>query len=158
MEATRSEELSQEESAEEEGRGVRAHPSTPPVLVAVPAVLMLAALVAGVVPGLVPAIEHAAAHFRDHGGYAGAVLFGHRPHYAPVAASHVTASAWIYATASVIGAFAGAAIGLRGHRVLPMRIGDVLRAAHSGHIGDYIAWWTLGMSVLGGLVLWAVTG
>jgi multicomponent Na+:H+ antiporter subunit D len=78
--------------------------------------------------------------------------------YHPAATSHVAASAWIYAVASVAGAFIGAAIGLRGHQIVPGGIGDALRAAHSGHIGDYIAWWTLGMSVLGGLVLWAVAG
>jgi multicomponent Na+:H+ antiporter subunit D len=156
--ATRSEERSQEESAEEEGRGVKAHPSTPPLLVAVPALLMLAAVVAGLVPDLVPGVEHAAAHFRDHAAYATAVLSEHAPVYKPVAAAHVATSAYIYAIASVGGAFAGAAVGLRGGHVLPAPLGDWLRAAHSGHIGDYIAWWTLGMSVLGGLVLWAVAG
>ena len=156
--ATRSEERSQEESAEEEGRGVKAHPTTPVVLVAVPAVLMLAAVVAGLVPDLVPSAERAAAHFRDHAAYTTAVLAGHAPSYHPVAQSHVAASAWAYAMASVVGSFAGAAVGLRGRRLLPLVIGDRLRAAHSGHIGDYIAWWTLGITVLGGFVLWAVTG
>jgi multicomponent Na+:H+ antiporter subunit D len=158
MEATRSEERSQEESAEEEGRGVKPHPHAPALLIVVPAVLMVAAIVAGLIPGFVPGAERAAAHFRDHTAYATAVLAGHAPSYPPVAPSHVATSAWIYSVASVAGAFAGAAVGLRGHRVLPVAVGDKLRAAHSGHIGDYIAWWTLGMSVLGGLVLWAVTG
>ncbi|HEX4735516.1 MAG TPA: proton-conducting transporter membrane subunit [Thermoleophilaceae bacterium] len=156
--AVRSEERSQEESAEEEGRGVTAHPRTPALLVAVPALLMLAAVLAGLIPGLVPSIERAAAHFRDHSAYATAVLAGHKPAYPLVTTSHVHVSSWIYSVASVLGAFAAAAIGLRGHRLIPMAIGDRLRAAHSGHIGDYIAWWTLGIAVLGGFVLWAVAG
>lgn len=157
-EATRSEERSQEESAEEEGRGVKPHATTPARLVVVPALLMLAALVAGLVPGLVPGIEHAAAHFRDHAAYATAVLAGHAPAYAPAETAHVSATAWVYAVAALVAALAGTAVGLGGRRVLPARVGDVLRAAHSGHIGDYVAWWTLGVSVLGGLVLWAVAG
>jgi multicomponent Na+:H+ antiporter subunit D len=156
--ATRSEERSQEESAEEEGRGVQPHPSTPVTLVLVPALLMLAALVAGLVPGLVPSIERAASHFHDHAAYTTAVLSARAPVYMPVETAHVTVTGWLYATAALAGALVGAAVGLRGHRVLPARIGDVLRAAHSGHIGDYVAWWTFGVSVLGGLVLWAVAG
>jgi multicomponent Na+:H+ antiporter subunit D len=155
-EGTRSEERSQAESAAEEGRGVQAHPTTPAVLVAVPALLMLAGVVAGLVPGLVPSIERAASHFHDHAAYASAVLSGHTPVYHPVATAHVSTTAWIYSIAATLAAIAGAAVGLRGRHVLPARIGDGLRAVHSGHVGDYIAWWTFGMTVLGGLVLWAV--
>jgi multicomponent Na+:H+ antiporter subunit D len=75
-----------------------------------------------------------------------------------VATSHVKASAWIYAAISVVGAIGFAIAGLRGHRIQPAKIGDALHAAHSGHIGDYIAWWTFGIAVLGVLVLWAVGG
>jgi multicomponent Na+:H+ antiporter subunit D len=32
-----------------------------------------------------------------------------------------------------------------------------LRELHSGHIGDYIAWWTAGAAVLGGTSLIALT-
>jgi multicomponent Na+:H+ antiporter subunit D len=155
---TESEERSQEASSEEEGADVKPHDSTPAVLVVVPALLMLAGLLAGLVPDLVPSIEHAAAHFRDHASYAGAVLSGRAPHFPPVPESHVSATAWIYAAASTAGALLLAGVGLRGRQVLPVGVADVLRAAHSGHIGDYIAWWTFGMAVLGGLVLWAVAG
>ena len=157
-EATASEERAQEESAYEEGTEVEAHPSTPALLVAIPALLMLAAVAAGLVPGLVPSVERAAAHFRDHAAYAGAVLAGQTPVYQPVATAHVAVSAWIYSLASVAGAVAAAAVGLRGHRILPAGVGDALRAAHSGHVGDYVAWWMFGVAVLGGFVLWAVAG
>jgi multicomponent Na+:H+ antiporter subunit D len=157
-EGTEAEEESQAEAAHEEGRGVQPHPHTPALLVALPALLMLAAIVGGLVPDLVPSVERAAAHFRDHSAYMGAVLSGHAPAFMPVPTSHVKASAWIYALASVAAMLAAAGVGLRGHQVLPARVGDVLRAAHSGHIGDYVAWWTFGVTVLGGLLLWAVAG
>ncbi|HEX4718700.1 MAG TPA: proton-conducting transporter membrane subunit [Thermoleophilaceae bacterium] len=157
-EGTESEEAGQEESAHEEGADVKAHASVPVVLVLVPAVLMAAAVVAGLVPDLVPSIERAGAHFRDHVGYATAVLAERAPVYNAVATSHVTVTAWIYSLASLAAAAVGAVVGLRGHQVVPAGIGDALRAAHSGHVGDYVAWWTFGMAVVGGLVVWAVAG
>jgi multicomponent Na+:H+ antiporter subunit D len=157
-EGTSSEDSSQVASSREEGAEEGTHPRTPVLLVLVPALLMLAALVAGLVPDLVPSIERAGAHFRDHAAYAAAVLQGHVTAYPPVVGSHVTGTAWIYAVCSTIGAFLLAAVGLRGRQVVPGGIGDALRAAHSGHIGDYVAWWTFGVTVLGGLVLWAVAG
>jgi multicomponent Na+:H+ antiporter subunit D len=157
-EGTESEEGSQAESSREEGADIHPHSRVPALLVAVPALLMLAALAAGLVPDLVASIERAAAHFRDHTAYTAAVLAGHAPSYPHVPTAHVEASAWIYGIASLVGAFGLAAVGLRGREVVPGGIGDALRAAHSGHIGDYVAWWTFGITVLGGLVLWAVTG
>jgi len=155
---TESEERSQEASSREEGADMKPHATTPALLVAVPAVLMLAAVLAGLVPDLVPSIERAAAHFRDHASYAGAVLSGRAPHFPPVAEAHVSGTAWIYAAASTAGALLLAGFGLRDRQVLPVTVADVLRAAHSGHVGDYIAWWTFGMALLGGFVLWAVAG
>jgi hypothetical protein len=36
----------------------------------------------------------------------------------------------------------------------PVLVGvNRLRALHSGHIGDYIAWWTAGAAALGGTSL-----
>jgi multicomponent Na+:H+ antiporter subunit D len=155
-EGTESEEAGQTAASHEEGADIEAHPKVPLVLVAVPALLMFAAVVAGLVPDLIPGIERAAAHFRDHVAYATAVLAERTPVYKQVATSHVTATAWIYSLVSLTVATAGAAVGLRGRQVVPGGVGDALRAAHSGHVGDYVAWWTLGMAILGGLVLWAV--
>jgi multicomponent Na+:H+ antiporter subunit D len=154
---TESEERSQVEESREEGADVKPHHSTPRVLVVVPAVLMLAAVVAGLVPDLVPSVERAAAHFRDNAAYVGAVLHGRVPTFPQVAEAHVAASAWIYSGAAAVGAVLLAAIGLRGRHVVPV-LGDRLSAAHSGHIGDYVAWWTFGMTLFGALVLWAVAG
>jgi hypothetical protein len=30
---------------------------------------------------------------------------------------------------------------------------DLIRGLHSGHIGDYIAWWSAGVSLIGGVCL-----
>ncbi|HYZ28071.1 MAG TPA: proton-conducting transporter membrane subunit [Thermoleophilaceae bacterium] len=155
---TEDEERAQEEAAREEGAVMQPHRSTPLVLVAAPGALMLGAILAGLIPDLVPSIERAAAHFRDHAAYATAVLAGRPPVYQPVATAHATTTVWIYALSSTVGALVGAAVGLRGYHLLPAPVVDVLRAAHSGHVGDYIAWWTFGMTVLGAFVLWAVTG
>ncbi|MFL5895707.1 MAG: complex I subunit 5 family protein [Thermoleophilaceae bacterium] len=163
-----SEERSQEQEAREEGADFEPHAHTPPVLVAIPLLLMTAAVVAGLVPGLVPSIDSAAAHFRDHAAYFGSVLRDAAPHYPRVPDSHVKAAAWIYAAAGTAGAIAIAAFGLFGRalaermpraaRRVPEVVIDVLRAAHSGHVGDYVAWWTFAVTVVGGLMLWSVAG
>ena len=81
--------------------------------------------------------------------------------------SHVKASAWLYGGVGTLGAIAVASLALFGGvlserlpRGLVRPVGaslDALRKAHSGHVGDYVAWWTFGVSALGGLFLWAVT-
>jgi multicomponent Na+:H+ antiporter subunit D len=129
----------------------------------VPAVLLAGALVIGVIPGAVPGIEVAAARFGDHAAYFDWVLHGGPLHFAAVSPTHVAAFDYLYAGGSVLGAMALAAVALFGW---PLRdrvpatvlepataaIGG-LRRLHSGHIGDYIAWWTAGAAVLGGASL-----
>ena len=48
-----------------------------------------------------------------------------------------------------------AALALTPHRLGPVRALrrplQGLRALHSGHVGDYVAWLTAGVSVIGGL-------
>jgi multicomponent Na+:H+ antiporter subunit D len=162
------EDRAQKLEAEEEGAEFTPHERVPLVLMLPPVVLVAAAAVAGLVPGLVPSIEVAAGHFRDSTAYAGHVLTGVHPGYAPVATSHVKTAAWLYALASTAGAVLVAWLGLFGQRhagrvprPLASASGTVvhwLRAAHSGHAGDYIAWWTFGVAALGGLILWAMAG
>jgi multicomponent Na+:H+ antiporter subunit D len=158
----------QELEAAEEGADFAPHDRVPVVLLLLPALLVAAAALAGLVPGLVPGIESAAEHFRDSTSYIAAVLTGAHPSYAPVAAHHVETVAWLYALAATAGALVVAWLGLFGRpyaerapRPLAGAAATVvhlLRAAHSGHVGDYIAWWTFGVAALGGLVLWALTG
>jgi multicomponent Na+:H+ antiporter subunit D len=129
----------------------------------VPALLLLGAIVIGLIPGAVPGMEVAAAHFVDHAAYTGWVLHGGPPHFAPASTSHVEGFDFLYGAGAALGAVAVALLGLFG-RPLKARVPGVLlrpavlavdglRQLHSGHIGDYIAWWTGGAALLGGASL-----
>jgi multicomponent Na+:H+ antiporter subunit D len=145
----------------DETRDTRAR--TPVLMVTVPAVLLAGALVVGLIPGAVPGVERYAAEFADHSAYAAWVLHGH--HVAPplIPPSHISASDYGYSALSVVGALAVAAYGLFGEQALnrrrvrkahPVRATvNLIRGLHSGHIGDYIAWWSAGVSLIGGLCL-----
>ncbi len=140
---------------------------TPPLMLIVPAMLLLGAIVVGLIPGAVPGIETAASHFRDHAAYVRWVLSGVVPHFSAVSHSHVETFDYLYGAGGALGALAIASLTLFGatlHRRLPQTLIGPLRAAltglrelHSGHIGDYIAWWTLGTALLGGASLVLLT-
>jgi multicomponent Na+:H+ antiporter subunit D len=148
----------------DEERDERDH--TPAVMVVVPAVLLVAALVVGLIPGAVPGLERYAAQFADHGAYSAWVLHGAHVPLPVLAPSHISASDYLYGALSTIGALLVAAYGLFGEQVVnarrvlrvhPLRNSiDVIRNLHSGHIGDYIAWWSAGVSVIGGVCLLAL--
>jgi multicomponent Na+:H+ antiporter subunit D len=116
-------------------------------------VLVLASLAFGLVPGLAHAVTAAATRFTDTAAYAAAVLGGHAaelgvPHVHPPGAT-----AYLYAAASLAGAALVAALGIRG-RALPapaMRAVNRVRALHSGHAGDYVAWAGAGAAALAGV-------
>ena len=136
---------------------------TPPLMLAVPAVLLAAAIVVGLIPGLVPGIETAATHFTDHAAYADWVLRGASVHFPPTKTTHIEAYDYVYGAAGTLGAVGIAALTLFGYRWLdripapllgpPREALTVLRELHSGHIGDYIAWWTAAAAALGGASL-----
>jgi multicomponent Na+:H+ antiporter subunit D len=136
---------------------------TPPLMLIVPALLLLAAIVIGLIPGAIPGIETAAAHLGDHAAYARWVLSDVAPHYAPVEHSHVEAFDYLYGAGGTVGALALAGLTLLAptlHRrvphalIMPARGAlSTLRRLHSGHIGDYIAWWTAGAAMFGGASL-----
>jgi multicomponent Na+:H+ antiporter subunit D len=152
----------EEESTETEG----GNDHTPLVMVLVPTALLLAVLVLGLVPGAVPAVERYAAQFVDHRVYAGWVLHGARVSLPSVPTSHVSASDYGYGVISIAGALGVAAAGLFGYRLRGLRESWpakrvaaavwAVRELHSGHIGDYIAWWSAGVSVIGGVCLIAL--
>jgi multicomponent Na+:H+ antiporter subunit D len=129
----------------------------------VPAVLLAAVLVLGLIPGAVPGVERYAAQFVDHHAYAVWVLHGGHISVPELPPSHISASDYAYSGASVVGALLVAAYGLFGERVVNRRLTlpgrpvreaiNLVRGLHSGHIGDYIAWWSAGVSVIGGLCL-----
>jgi multicomponent Na+:H+ antiporter subunit D len=159
---------SQARAAEErvdETRDERDH--TPPVMIVAPAVLLVAAACLGLIPGAVPWIERAAVRFTDHTAYARWVLHGAGGVSWPTAIpSHVPTADVVTALAGLLGAVGAAALGLFGRplrEALPARVSEPARAAvrglrrlHSGHIGDYITWWTAGAGVLGGVCLVAL--
>jgi len=129
----------------------------------VPAVLLAGAALLGLVPGAVPAVERAAARFADHAAYARWILSSGGVAWPHVASSDVEAPDDVYGLLAVGGAFSTAALGLFGRPLresLPRGVRDPARAfvrrlryLHSGHVGDYIAWWSAGASVLGAVCL-----
>ncbi len=149
-----------EEEADEE-RDERDH--TPPLMLIVPAVLLLGVLVLGLIPGAVPGVERYAAQFVEHHAYAAWVLHGQHVAVPILPPSHISGSDYLYSGVSVVGALLVAAYGLFGERAVnargvltvhPVRnTVDVIRSLHSGHIGDYIAWWSAGASLIGGICL-----
>ncbi len=152
------------EERTDETLGVREH--TPTLMVVVPALLLLAALVLGLIPGAVPGAERLAAQFVAHHDYPGWVLHGARVALPVPKPSHISASDYLYGAISVGGALLAAGLGLFGRGLresLPHVIRDpnrgavaVLRGLHDGHIGDYIAWWSAGVSLIGGVCLAAL--
>jgi multicomponent Na+:H+ antiporter subunit D len=148
----------------DETRGERDH--TPVLMVAVPAVLLVAAALVGLIPGAVPGVERLAAGFTDHRAYAGWVLRSARVPLPPVAPSHVSVTDVASALAGMACALGLAGLGLFGRplrEALPSRVAGISRSAlrrlrglHSGHIGDYVAWWTAGAGVLGTVCLVAL--
>ncbi len=148
-----------EQAEEEEDEEPQAGNRTPWPMVLVPGVLLTGALVLGLIGGFVPAVERAGTHLHDHRAAVGWVLRGHAS-LAPVARSHVETSDYLYGGISVLGALALALFALFAHplasrvprAVLRPALAplDVLRGLHSGHLGDYVAWWTAGAALLGG--------
>jgi multicomponent Na+:H+ antiporter subunit D len=152
-----------EQAREEEPEETAPRERTPALMLVVPGVLLAAAIVIGLIPGAVPGIEVAASHFREQGSYIGWVLHGGAPHFAHASTSHVEGFDYAYAAGATAGAFAVASLALFGSGLRellpkpvlrPVLVGvNSLRALHSGHIGDYIAWWTAGAAALGGTSL-----
>ncbi|HWE34748.1 MAG TPA: proton-conducting transporter membrane subunit [Solirubrobacteraceae bacterium] len=145
----------------DETRDERDH--TPILMIVVPGVLLVLAAVAGLAPGAVPWVERMAVRFTDHRAYPAWVLHGAPIHWPTVAVTHVSATDVATGLLAVAGAFAAAAVGLFGRGLrerLPRAVARPaaelvkgVRALHSGHIGDYIAWWSAGASALGAICL-----
>ena len=150
------------EQAREEARETETARTRVPLTMVGPAIAMTAAAaVVALVPGVVHAIEHAAGQFRDTAGYRAAVLHGHVA-FPEIKPSPLTAADFLYGSASTLGALLVAWLGLFGYRLgtLPARttapIG-ALRDLHSGHVGDYITWLTVGLATIGGVCALTLT-
>lgn len=124
-------------------------------------VLSVAGVAVGAWVGLAAGVKQAAHVFVDHGAYLDVVL-RHRP-LPPVAPEHwlTTSSSVAWAVVTLVGSFVWGAVGLYRDR-LPrqvvagaMALLRPLKAVHTGHVGDYVAWLTCGVAVIGGV--WALT-
>jgi len=146
-----------ETTSEEEGPPDR----TPGVMFVPTVAMILASLAIGVIPGMVGAAESAAERFMDGSAYAATVIHGAAPSAIPATAEYSAPwHAYLYSGITVALATALAAGALFGHRVrhplvralerLDDRVLAPIRALHSGHIGDYVAWLVLGVALLGG--------
>jgi multicomponent Na+:H+ antiporter subunit D len=139
---------------------------TPPLMLVVPGLLLAASLVAGLVPGAIPWVARSAARFADHPAYAAWVLHGRSVPWPMAPGTHVEAVDGIIGLLTLIAALGVAYAGLFGRPVLarlPRRVNASgrglvlgLRGVHSGHIGDYIAWWTTAAALLGAACLLAL--
>jgi multicomponent Na+:H+ antiporter subunit D len=148
----------------DETRGERGH--TPVLMMLTPAVLLVLVLVLALIPGTVPGVERLAAGFVAHRDYAAWVLHGVPVALPVLPPVEISADDYLYGALSVIGAVGAAALGLFGRplrEAVPSAVGgsgaaavEVLRGLHDGHIGDYIAWWSAGVSLVGGVCLLAL--
>jgi multicomponent Na+:H+ antiporter subunit D len=124
--------------------------------------------VASVVPGFVQRTETGAERFADRAAYTARVLEGKRPPMParpPVAIASPTGASLAYGVGTLLVALAAAAIGLW-HGRLPRAVRSraaaalgppvsILRAGHSGIVGDYLLWIAAGVGIVGGI--WAFT-
>jgi multicomponent Na+:H+ antiporter subunit D len=138
-----------------------------PALLAVTAALLALGLAASVVPGLGQRVEHGAGVARDRGAYVDRVLRGvEAPGRArlPFVVEPTGAASLLYGAGGTVIALALAALGLFRRR-LPQQVRAPARAAlgppvalakavHSGVIGDYVMWITVGTALVGGV--WAL--
>ena len=123
------------------------------MLLAVPALLLLAALGLGLVPHLADHAVATAATFADRKGYAGAVLEGRHGTVATTIAPAGTLAARLLDLAETAAAIAVGALLLLHNRLREtIAIATAsLRRLHSGHVGDQVTWAVFGLAVLAGL-------
>jgi multicomponent Na+:H+ antiporter subunit D len=155
---------------EDEGPELEEPSDRTPAVMFVPAALMLVGAAAiGVVPEVRAWAADAAAAFTDGAGYGAAVLTG-APSGAP-SAPEPPPPEWyeyLYSGLALAGGSAAAAAALfpdrlrnpatdRVGRLVARHLLDPVRAAHSGHVGDYVTWVVFGIAVLGGLFGLALT-
>ena len=134
-----------------------------PVTMLVPIVALLAgSLATGLVPGFGESVGKAAHVFIDRGGYVSQSLTMAKAAPIPhISEMHWSALGLGLGFASTLLAFGIAFTALYARRLPtivraaatamapPLR---VVRQAHSGHVGDYVAWFVVGIALLGGLI------
>jgi multicomponent Na+:H+ antiporter subunit D len=135
---------------------------TPAVMIAPIIALLTLALLLGVLPWIPGFYEAAAERFQEREVIADVVLHGTAaPPLAgrPGGPEVYTASSILYAVSGTLGAILLALTSIfYDFSAIPGPLGRAigagnraLEAFHSGHVGDYVAWITVGVAVLGGL-------
>jgi multicomponent Na+:H+ antiporter subunit D len=144
-------ESSDEAEEEADPESDQSHDRTPVLMWATAVTLLGAGMAWGLVPGLPHAALEAATRFTDSSAYGDAVLRGATQ--AAVSAPHTgpTTASYLYGIGAVLGALL-----VGGAGIVRLRSVDLvrpafarLRALHSGHVGDYVAWLTTGVAVIG---------
>ena len=133
-----------------------------PLMVAATAALVVAGLVASVVPGLQGASEHSAERFMDRRAYVSHVLESQpmKPFpRVPLVVERATGASIAYGLGATVLTLLVTWFGLS-RRPIPAAVDAplrVLKAAHSGLVGDYVMWLTVGTALLGGIWLLTLT-
>jgi multicomponent Na+:H+ antiporter subunit D len=133
----------------------------PGVMFASAGVLIVAGLLVGAMPGTIADAQRSAQAFADRAAYAAAVFGRPVPPREPLEYLHPGTIEVILALLTALAAIGLAAVLLERLR-LPFRIPravqraagtslERLRRQHSGQIGDYVAWATVGFAALGAL-------
>jgi multicomponent Na+:H+ antiporter subunit D len=154
--------LSHEPPAEEEEPETPGGRVSPPLLFGPALALVVVGLGLAFTPGLAGRATQWAQRLEDRPAYAAQVLRGVEPPRAGTPSFHPGAAPYLYGAISTLGAIAVAGFGLYRRRLPALvrrRTGRVvgppaeaLKAAHSGVVGDYVAWLTFGVAALGGLI------
>jgi multicomponent Na+:H+ antiporter subunit D len=135
---------------------------TPTSMVLMAAVLVITPAISGLIPDFGLKFQAAAERFVDHTGYLSAVLEGERT--GPIEATepaHSTLKGVLISFAATAGAMAVGLLALfpqatpeglrRWKSRLLSPLFSTLQHLHSGHVGDYVTWLVVGVTVLGGL-------
>ena len=146
----------------ETGEGHARHTRTR-VWMLVPTIVMMGGgLALGMIPGLSGHVEQGAHLFQDRRSYAQAVLSGTAAPERPVETEPPSVLGVFYGLASGVAALALALVALFRRRLVPAALRQTvagafgpgirrLRSLHSGHVGDYAAWFALGLFAVLGL-------
>jgi multicomponent Na+:H+ antiporter subunit D len=142
--------------------------SNRPAMIGITAILVAIGIAFSVIPGIEDRSEHAADRFRDRHTYVDRTLFGKVKRYgpsAPVVVHPAKPSSIGYGLGAAAIALATAGFGLWRRRIpaAARSVGtrwlepavDGLKTLHTGVVGDYVMWITVGTAVVGGV--WALT-
>jgi multicomponent Na+:H+ antiporter subunit D len=154
--------LSHEPSAEEEEPEIPGGRLSPPLLFGPALALIVVGLGLAFTPGLAGHATQWAQRLEDRPAHAAEVLRGVEPGEAAAPSFDPGTAPYVYGAISTVGAVGFAAFGLYRRR-LPKLVrreagrvigppAEMLKALHSGVVGDYVAWLTFGVAALGGLL------